>query len=140
MNTEEGKIAVEWVERAKSFCTAVGKDIALAEFTSPKGRFSKNQLYIYVLDLDGFMLAHGMNPWFNGKNFLQVKDSTGNPFVKQIIDEARLHGSGWVEYKWFDSVRQSELSKHVYFELFQDMVICCGIYDESPPGAGFESS
>jgi len=138
MKTQEGQMAGEWVERAAAFCGTAGKEIALAEFTNPKGQFVRNQLYIYVLDLHGFMLAHGMNPWFNGKNFLEVKDSEGKHFVREIISRAREDGSGWTEYKWFDSVRQKELSKSVYFQLYEDMVLCCGIYEEPSNPADLE--
>ncbi|MCE5335029.1 MAG: cache domain-containing protein [Desulfobacteraceae bacterium] len=132
MAAQKAKMAVEWVARAKAFCASAGKEIALAEFTNPKGQFVKNELYIYVLDSNGFMLAHGMNPWFNGKNFLEVKDSEGKSFVREIVGRAKKEASGWVDYKWFDSATQKELSKSVYFELFEDMILCCGVYNQSP--------
>ena len=70
MTTKQPQKAVDWVERAKAFYAATGKEIALAEFTNPRGQFIQNAQYIFVLDLNGLMLAHGMNRFFVGKNFV----------------------------------------------------------------------
>jgi len=89
MTSKQPRKAEDWVERAKAFYTATGKEIALAEFTNPRGQFVQNQQYIFVLDLDGNMLAHGMNQLFVGKNFMEVKDTTGRKFVREIVNTAR---------------------------------------------------
>ena len=126
------KKAVDWVERAKAFYKATGKEISLAEFNNPRGQFVQSEHYIFVLGLNGEMLAHGMNYFFTGKNFSEVKDSKGKPFVREIIDTAKQKGSGWTEYVWYDPVMKKELPKNLYFEKFDDVIICCGTYKETP--------
>jgi hypothetical protein len=55
------------VEKAVAFYKASGKRIALAEFTNPKGAFVQDELYLYVLNLKGTMLEHGVNEKFVGQ-------------------------------------------------------------------------
>jgi len=51
------------VKKGVEFYKANGKDKALAAFKEPKGQFVKDDLYIYVLDLDGKMLAIPTPHW-----------------------------------------------------------------------------
>ena len=138
MTTKQAPKAVDWVERAKAFYKATGKEIALAEFTNPRGQFVQNQQYIFVLDVDGTMLAHGMNHLFVGKNFIEVKDMEGKPFIREIVQGARQKGSGWTEYNWSDPVTKKPLPKNLYFEKIDDMIICCGTYRETPDPSELE--
>jgi len=132
MVSKKPDTAVDWVERAKAFYAAVGKEIALAEFTNPRGQFVQDRQYIFVLDLNGFMLAHGMNQLFVGMNFIAVKDSNGKAFVQEIVNTAREKGVGWTEYDWSDPITKKSLPKTVYLERVDDMIICCGTYKETP--------
>ena len=126
------KKAEDWVERAKAFYAAAGKEIALAEFTNWRGQFVQNQQYIFVIDLDGNMLAHGMNQLFVGKNFMEVKDTEGKKFISDIVTQAKSEGKGWADYNWADPFTKKALPKTLYFEKVDDMIICCGTYRETP--------
>jgi signal transduction histidine kinase len=66
--------AVDWVDRAMAFYNAGGKEIALAEFMNPKGQFVEDEMYLFVMDSKGVMLAHGANEKFVGKQFIDLKD------------------------------------------------------------------
>ena len=94
--TEDSK---SWVEKAVAFYKASGKRIALAEYTNPYGKFVQDEMYIYVLNPNGTMLAHGVNEKFVGEDFSDVKDYDGKSFIKEIIKTANAQGSGWVYYK-----------------------------------------
>ena len=132
MTSHQPKKAEDWVARAKAFYNATGKEIAMAEFTNPRGQFVQNQQYIFVLDMEANMLAHGMNQLFVGKNFMEVKDITGKKFVKEIVNMAREKGAGWIEYNWSDPIAKKTLPKTLYFEKVDNMIICCGTYRETP--------
>ena len=116
------------VDKAVAFYKASGKRIALAEFTNPKGQFVQDELYIYVLNLKGTMLAHGVNEKFVGEEFIDLKDSDGKPFIEEIVDIANNEGSGWIDYKWYHPVTKQVLPKTVYFEKVDDLIICGGVY------------
>jgi cytochrome c len=118
-----------WVDEAKTFYLQVGKRIALAEFTNPSGMFSEGQLYIFVLNNRGVMLAHGVNARFVGEDFIDIKDADGKHFIKEIIDTAVEKGSGCVEYKWYHPKTKQILPKVVYFEKVENVIICGGAYD-----------
>jgi cytochrome c len=138
MTAGQGKKAAEWVQRAKAFYNSTGKSIALAEFNNPRGQFVQKQQYIFVLDLDGNMLAHGMNHFFAGNNFTGVKDSNGKEFIREIVETAKTKGTGWTDYIWFDPISKKELPKSLYFEKIDDLIICCGTYRETPDPSELE--
>ncbi len=123
--------ARRWVDEAMAFYRASGKEIALVEFSNPQGRFVKGEQYLYVLDINGTMLAHPVNEKYVGKDFYRVQDSAGKSFIKEIVDTANARGFGWVDYQWFDPATKSELPKTVYFEKVNGMIFCSGVYREN---------
>ena len=120
------------VEEAVAFYQRMPKAIALAEFSSPRGRFAKGDQYVYVLDSTGVMIAHPVNESFVGQDFYYVTDVDGRSFIKEIVDTANAEGSGWVEYKWLDYITKTERPKIVYFEKTHGVIICSGIYGGNP--------
>jgi signal transduction histidine kinase len=121
--------AIGMVKKAKDFYKNSGKRIAFAEFTNPNGAFVEDELYVFVLNSKGTMLAHGVNEKFVGEEFIDLRDADGKLSIKEIVDIANSKGSGWVEYKWFEAVTRKWLPKTVYFEKVDDVIICSGIYD-----------
>jgi len=116
-----------WVQKAKDFVKASGKDKSLKEFSNPKGQFVKDDLYIYVLDLNGKMLAHPKADLV-GKDFMVVKDADGKLFAVDIVKIAKDKGNGWVDYKWENPTTKAVDPKTVYFEKVDDVIICSGAY------------
>lgn len=130
MYGRSGEEAREWVQKAIGFYKTAGKAVALAEVTNPKGPFVQGDLYVFVLNTKGTMLAHGRNEKYIGVDFSEVRDSDGRAFVREILDVAEKKGSGFVDYKWFDSTTKEDLSKHLYFEKVDDMIFCSGIFEQ----------
>ena len=122
--------AKSWVEKAKTFYKNSGKRIALAEFSNPNGQFRDGELYIYVMNPKGTMLAHGINERFVGEEFLGLTDSDGKFFIREIIDAANADGSGWVEYKWYHPVTKEWLPKVAYFEKVDNLIIVSAVYKQ----------
>jgi hypothetical protein len=120
--------AKRFVEKAVAYYRINGRAVALAEFSNPQGRFVKGELYLFVLDSTGVMLAHGVNQKYVGKDFYRIVDSDGKHFLKDIVDTANAEGSGWMEYKWVDPVTKTEQPKIVYFKQTNGVIICSGIY------------
>ena len=130
MSDRDKDCAKKWVEKAADFYRASGKRIALAEYTNPNGQFVKDEMYIYVLNKKGTMLAHGVNEKFVGEEFIDIKDYDGKQFIREIVDVANKEGSGWIEYKWYNPVTKEVLPKLTYFKKVDDLIICSGIYKE----------
>ena len=122
--------AKAWVQKALAFYKKAGKAIAMAELTNPKGPFIEEDMYVFVLNLKGTMLAHGVNEKYIGHDFVEVKDSDGRSFIREIVEVANTKGSGFVDYKWYNPVTKEDLVKHVYFEKVDDVIICSGVYKE----------
>ena len=120
--------AKRFVEKAVAFYRANGRAVSLAEFSNPQGRFVKGELYLFVLDSTGVMLAHGVNQKYVGKDFYRIVDSDGKVFIKEIVDKANTEGSGWVEFKWVNPLTKMERQKLVYFRQTNGTIICSGIY------------
>jgi cytochrome c len=117
------------VNKAVAFYMATGRKLALAEFSNPHGRFAEGEQYIYVLDMNGTMLAHPINEEYQGKDFYRIQDCDGKSFVKQIVDTANNNGGlGWVAYKWYDPAMKRMRPKTVYFEKVDSMIFCSGVY------------
>jgi hypothetical protein len=130
MYEKQGDYAKYWVEQAIVLYKNVGKAVALAEFSHPNGMFIQGEMYIFVLSPTGTMLAHGVNERFVGLDFIDVKDSDGKPFNREIVEAANAEGSGWVEYKWFHPRRNKILPKLAYFQKVDDLIFCSAVYKD----------
>jgi hypothetical protein len=128
--TKGGDRVVQLVKNGIAFYKASGRDIALAEFSSPRGQFVKDQFYLFVLDLKGVMVAHGVNEKFIGKNWIDVKDSDAKSMIREIVETGRSKGYGWVEFKWYHPVTKETRPKTTYFEKIDDFIICSGFYQD----------
>jgi signal transduction histidine kinase len=116
------------VDKAISFYKANGKEKALAEISNPKGQFVKGELYVFIWDLKGMVLAHGPNQKLIGKDVSELKDADGKLFVKEALELAKAKGSGWVDYKWTNPVTKKIDPKTTFVKKVDDLIFCCGIY------------
>lgn len=77
---------------------------AFKEFRKEDGKwFSKNK-YLFVYDLHGTNIFHPVNPEFEGKNLIGLKDMDGKPVIQFLIDAVTESdtSSGWVHYSWLE--------------------------------------
>ena len=125
---DEAKMAKAMVEEAVSFFNNQGKEKALAEFSNPKGKFVKGELYVFAYDLNATIIAHPINPKLIGKSLLEVPDADGKLFRKEIAELAKTKGSGWVDYKYKNPVSNKIEDKTTLIQKVGDVIICCGIY------------
>lgn len=122
------KEAQTMVDKAVQFMQANGKAKAFAAFDDPKGQFVKDDLYIYVLDFKGDILSHGANKKLIGQHFIDIKDTNGKLFFREIINVAKTKGTGWVDYTWTNPVSKKVEKKSTYLKKSGDYIVCCGIY------------
>ena len=115
------------VKKGIAFVKSSGKEKALAEFSNPAGQFVKGELYIFVVDFNGVILAHGANAKLINKNMIDLKDAAGKPFMHDIV-KAGKQGSGWVEYQWTNPVSKKIEPKVAFAKAEGDIILACGIY------------
>jgi len=87
---------VSFVNEAKDFVLAEGKDEALQVFKDPKGRFSRGGLYI-AADANGTLLADPYDHENIGKAPDMYNDSNGVAFAK-IISSLTKRGGGFAYF------------------------------------------
>ncbi len=122
------KEAQQLVKKAVAYLKSNGKEKALATFLDKKGPFVDRDLYIVVYNMDGKCLAHGFIPAMAGKDLSGMKDPDGKPYGKERLQLARTKKSFWVDYKYPNPVTKKIEPKSMYHEIYDDMIIGCGIY------------
>ena len=122
------KDAKALVEKAAAFAKANGRDAALKEISKAKGQFDKGDLYVFAYDLNAVIIAHPKNPKLIGKNLMDVPDTDGKLFRKEIAETAKTKGSGWVDYKYLNPETKKVEAKTTYVLKVGDIVLCCGTY------------
>jgi methyl-accepting chemotaxis protein len=120
--------ARQLVEKGVALVAAKGTEKAFADFMNPAGEFIKRDLYLFVYDLQGKVLAHGGNPSLIGKSMIDARDANGKLFIKERINIANAQGSGWQDYMFNNPESNVIESKTSYICKVKDMIVGCGVY------------
>jgi cytochrome c len=109
---------------------AVKKDpkSALAAFNDMNGEFVRDDLYVFVVDLNGIMRAHGINPRLINKNAMDLKDIKDKSIIKPIVDTAKEKGKGSVVYQWQNPLTKKVETKHTSFRKVGDYIVAVGYF------------
>ena len=122
------------VNEAVAYLAKNGREKFINEVASPKGTFhfqagQKKDLYIFVYDEKGTVVAHGVRLELMGKNRWESKDPDGKPWIQDWTKLVQAKGSGWIEYKELNpSAGNKIMNKASFVELKDGLVIGCGIY------------
>ena len=118
------------VKEAIAFAKANGKDAAFKEITKVGGRFHKygGELYVFVYDMDGKVLAHGQGASKVGVNQINAKDPEGREFIKERLNLAKGKGKGWHDYIYMNPKDNKKEPKTSYIEVWERLIFGAGIY------------
>ena len=116
------------VEKAAAFATAGGNDKLVAEVNKKDGEFNKGELYVFVYDLNGTLIADPINKNLVGQNNVAKPDAEGKLFRKEFVETAKNQGSGWVDYKYLNPASGKVEPKVSYVKKQGDIVIIAGVY------------
>lgn len=118
------------VKEAIAFAKASGKEAAFKEITRTGGRFHRHggELYVFVYDLDGKVVAHGQGAGKVGVNQSKAKDPDGVEFVQDRIRLAKTKGKGWHDYKYVNPKGGKKEPKTSYIEVWDNLIFGAGIY------------
>jgi hypothetical protein len=125
---EERDRAVQLVKKAVAHVRERGLRRACDDFNDPRGEFCRGNLYIWVGDFGGVVLANGTAPEARGQSHLALKAADGRLFIQEIIEIARTKGKGWCDYPWRNPLTHRTEQKSTYFEAVDGAFIACGIY------------
>jgi cytochrome c len=122
------KEAQALLAKAVEFYKANGQAKAFAAFNDAKGKFVDRDLYIYVSDMNAKILAHGTNAALIGKTIIDLKDSDGKAFMKELVDKAKASNSGSIDYKWTNPTTKKVEAKTAFFQKVGDVILVSGAY------------
>jgi cytochrome c len=117
------------VEKAVALIKSEGPEKAFATFDDKSNKdFHYKDLYIFVRTFDGNTVAHGANMALIGHTSLETRDGDGKLYVKEMVEDAKTKGSGWVDYTWPNPVDHKIEQKSSYIERVGDYIVCAGFY------------
>ena len=127
--TEDAK-AVKMVNETIEFFKTHGKDKTFAEIMNKQGRFHDGELYVFVYDLHGNMMAHGQDASLVGTNRLHITDPTGKEYVKERLALIKEKGEGWQTYQYKNPVTGKVENKKTFVKKYGDFIFASGVYTE----------
>ncbi len=97
--------ADEVIQKCKAAADMINKDgidLAIQEIGKKDGKFVWKDTYVFLMDMDGKMLAHPIKPQLTEREtLLEVKDTNGKPLFVDFVKVANSKkGNGWVNYMW----------------------------------------
>ena len=98
--------------------------------------YHDNELYVYVLDGDNVMVAHGATPDLVGLDFDEISDTQGTN-IGELFTANRSPYGKWVEYYWPNPATETEESelKISWNKFHAGHTFGVGIYPGSEVGA-----
>src|SRR6185503_9261545 len=72
-------------EKAAAYLEQNGPEKAFAAIEDRAGEFRDGDLYVFVHDSSGLVVAHGGYSTLRGKNTLGLTDIDGKPFVREMV-------------------------------------------------------
>ncbi len=112
-------------EEAAAFYQAEGADAAFEAFNNSPD-FHDRDLYVFALDGDGNMAAHGANHNLIGQNVVELRDPSGREFIREFL---AIEESGWVDYQWPHPESGDVENKTSYIINVGDHVLGVGAYE-----------
>lgn len=126
----------EAIQKAKAAAEMLKKDqaSALAEINKKDGDFVWKDSYVFLMDLNGKMLAHPVKPELTQKPTLLGTPDKNKEKPKMLFDEfvqvAKSKGEGWVDYMWPKPGEEQPSAKetYVYRVPGTDLFTAAGVY------------
>ena len=115
-------------ERAATHLESVGPDRAFSAFMDPSGDFIDRDLYVFVIDFHGILMASGAFPGSIGSMIGNARDRNGRPFVRDMIKLARAQENGWVEYDMVHPCTGEMTPKISYIKRVGPVIIGVGAF------------
>ena len=110
------------------------QNAAVAEIGNKSGKFVWKDTYVFLMDLNGKMLAHPMKPALTEKETLLGVPDKNKDKPKLLFDEfvqlAKDKGEGWVAYMWPKPGEEAPSQKDTYIYRVPgtEMFVAAGTY------------
>mgnify|MGYP001547253402 CR=1 FL=1 len=119
-------------DKAIAYIEKNGLEKAKTEIKNKDGEFIKGELYVFIMDMEGKMISHGVKDRLDGKSLLKLKTPDGVYFIQEMIKVIKEKGEGWVEYVWAHPKTGKVTPKSTYVKKpkDKDIYVACGVYTE----------
>jgi cytochrome c len=121
-------VAQALAERAAEHLAKAGPAQAFKDFQDPAGGFLDGDLYVFVFDFEGTLMASGGFPRAVGRNLVINYHEPSATQVRNLIQVARGQGKGWSEYVWRNPCTGRRELKISYVIKVGDLVVGVGAY------------
>ena len=102
-------------EAAANLVKEKGVEPASQAIGDKEGPYVWKDTYVFLMDLDGKMIAHPIKPELTERDTLvEVKDTDGKPLFVEFIEVAGKKGTGWVDYMWPKPGEENPVAKSTY--------------------------
>ena len=95
----------------------VGRKQAEKDFANRNGDFIKGEVYVVIMDLDGFTTYNPINSRLVGKNFMNFRDHNGKQFMYELIQNLKRSGDSWIEYHFVNPVTKKIAKKRAFAKM-----------------------
>jgi len=119
------------VHEAAALINTKGLEESIKIIGDPKGPFVWKDSYVFLMDLNGKMLAHPIQPELTKQeHLLLMTDPTDKALFVHFVNTARQVGHGWVEYMWPKPGRNTPWKKltYIYRVPGKDLFVGAGVY------------
>ena len=120
-------VAQALAERAAAHLQRAGREQAFKDFQDPAGGFLDGDLYVFVFDFEGNLVASGGFPHAVGQNLIHHHEPAPTN-TRGIIKVATEQGKGWFEYLWVNPCSRRRETKISYVIRVGDLIVGVGAY------------
>ncbi len=116
---------------AAALINSKGVDAAIKEISDQQGRFVWKDSYVFLMNMDGKMLAHPFRPELTQQaHVLLMTDPTDKALFVHFVNLARQVGHGWVEYMWPRPGKTTPSKKltYIYRVPGKELFVGAGVY------------
>ncbi len=134
---QKSALALSQLQKGRDFAKAHGIETLIEILKNPddlrRNSFISKNCYIWIIKTDynskAIIEVHPINKAITGRDFLEIKDSDGKEFIKDILRIVLYKGKGWVSYKWAHPRLKKAQEKLTFVEKYDDRYILCdGFY------------
>jgi len=120
--------AIGMVRRVQEKFQREGSEATFRAVTGKARIFHDRDLYPFIYDLNGVVVAHGAKADLVGKNLIDFKDQDGKFVIRKMIDVVNGPGNGWVDLRWMNPLTHEVEAKSSYVEKMGQYWAGVGVY------------
>ena len=112
------------VQKGMKYIEKLGMEDTISLINKKPNKFRDFKSYLFIIDINGNVLAHSGNPLFAGKNMLTTKDSRGCLFIQEYIHNIQqINKINYINIVTLENYSQY-IYNFVYLEkIDQDLII-----------------